>query len=329
MKTVGVNGFGRIGRYFTRLSLESKDVNVAVVNDLADIQTLAHLLKYDSIHRQIKYTFEIQGNKIVFENGKEIHFLKERNPENIPWAEYGVEVVLESTGLFLTTEDASKHFIGGAKKVLLSAPAKGDDIKTIVLGVNDSILEESDRIISNASCTTNSAAPMILVMHNICKIESAFITTVHSYTSDQRLHDSPHKDLRRARAAAESIVPTTTGAAKAITKIFPDLEGRIGGFGVRVPVPDGSFTDLTLVVENPPSVEVIIAEMKKASETYLKGILTCTDDPIVSVDIIGNPSSCIFDTELTSVVNNMIKIVGWYDNEAGYTSRLIELAARM
>lgn len=329
MKIVGVNGFGRIGRYFTRLTLDSKDVNVAVVNDLADIKTLAHLLKYDSVHRALKHEFTIEGNKLIFSNGKEIHFLQERNPENIPWKDYGVEVVVECTGLFLTKEAASKHFVGGAEKVLISAPAGSDEIKTIVLGVNDAILEKTDIILSNASCTTNNAAPMIMVMRDLCKIESAYITTIHSYTSDQRLHDSPHKDLRRARAATESIVPTSTGAAKAITKIFPELEGRIGGCGVRVPVPDGSFTDLTLVVQNPPSVEKINAAMKLASETYLKGILDYTEDPIVSVDVIGNPHSCIFDAELTSVVNNMIKVVGWYDNEAGYSNRLVELVKLM
>ncbi len=325
MKTIGVNGFGRIGRYFTRLSLNSNEVNVAVVNDVSDIKTLAHLLKYDSVHRGLKHEFKIEGNTLVFENGKKIVFIQERNPALIPWAEHNVDTVLESTGLFLTTEEASKHLIGGAKKVVISAPANSEDIKTIVLGVNDAIIESTDVILSNASCTTNNVAPMVMVMRELCEIESAYITTIHSYTSDQRLHDAPHKDLRRARAAAESIVPTSTGAAKAITKIFPELEGKIGGCGVRVPVPDGSITDLTLVVKNPPTIEAINAAMKIASETYLKGILDYTEDPIVSVDVIGNPNSCLFDSELTSVVNNMIKIVGWYDNEAGYSNRLIDL----
>lgn len=329
MKTIGVNGFGRIGRYFTRLALESNDVNVAVVNDVSDIKTLAHLLKYDSVHRRLKYDLVIDGNTLKFSNGKQIVFTQEKSPENIPWGKYGVETVVESTGLFLTLESASKHLQGGAKKVVISAPANSEEIKTVVLGVNDSILDESDVILSNASCTTNNAAPMVMVMRELCEIESAYITTVHSYTSDQRLHDAPHKDLRRARAAAESIVPTSTGAAKAITKIFPELEGKIGGCGVRVPVPDGSFTDLTMVVKNPPSVEQINAAMKNASETYLKGILAYTEDPIVSVDVIGNPNSCLFDADLTSVINNMIKIVGWYDNEAGYSNRLLELVKRI
>jgi glyceraldehyde 3-phosphate dehydrogenase len=328
MKKIGVNGFGRIGRYFTRLSLDSSEIDVAVVNDISDIRTLAHLLKYDSVHRQLKYDFKIEGDKVVFSNGKQIQFIQYRDPKEIPWGEFGVETVIESTGLFLTSEKASGHLNGGAKRVIISAPAQSDDIPTVVLGVNDSILSSSELIISNASCTTNNAAPMVQVMRGLCEIESAFITTVHSYTTDQRLHDAPHKDLRRARAAAESIVPTTTGAAKAITRIFPDLDGKIGGCGVRVPVPNGSFTDVTIVSKNPPTVEQINAAMKNASEGYLKGIMSYCEDPIVSVDIIGNPHSCVFDAELTSVVNRMIKIVGWYDNEAGYSNRLLELVSR-
>lgn len=329
MKIIGVNGFGRIGRYFTRLTLDNAEIDVAVVNDLADIKTLAHLFKYDSIHGRLKHTFEIKDNILHFSNGKKIVFTQERDPAQIAWGKYGVETVVESTGLFLTRETASKHLLGGAKKVIISAPANDEDIKTVVLGVNDHLIESSDVIISNASCTTNNAAPMVMVLREMCEIESAYITTIHSYTSDQRLHDAPHKDLRRARAAAQSIVPTSTGAAKAITKIFPELEGKIGGCGVRVPVPDGSFTDLTLVVKNPPSVEEINSAMKKASQTYLKGILNYTEDPIVSVDIIGQPESCLFDADLTSVVNNMIKVVGWYDNEAGYSNRLMELAIKL
>jgi glyceraldehyde 3-phosphate dehydrogenase len=325
MKVIGVNGFGRIGRYFTRLTLDNPEVDVAVVNDLADIKTLAHLFKYDSIHGRLKHTFEIEDNTLHFSNGKKIVFTKDKDPAQISWGKYGVETVIESTGLFLTREAASKHLVGGAKKVIISAPANDEDIKTVVLGVNDHLIDSSDVIISNASCTTNNAAPMVMVLREMCEIESAYITTIHSYTSDQRLHDAPHKDLRRARAAAQSIVPTSTGAAKAITKIFPELEGKIGGCGVRVPVPDGSFTDLTLVVKNPPTVEAINAAMKKASETYLKGILNYTEDPIVSVDIIGQPESCLFDADLTSVINNMVKVVGWYDNEAGYSNRLVDL----
>lgn len=329
MKVVGVNGFGRIGRYFTRLTLDNPQVDVAVVNDLADVKTLAHLLKYDSVHRGLRHEFVIKENSIEFSNGKKIIFLSERNPENIPWGKYGVEIVLESTGIFRTKELASKHLRGGAKKVVLSAPAKDGDIRTVVVGINDDLLEPTDLIISNASCTTNSAAPMVQVMKDLCTIQSAFITTIHSYTSDQKLHDAPHSDLRRARAAAESIVPTTTGAAKALAKIFPELEGHMGGCGVRVPVPDGSMTDLTFVVKNPPTEDEIKAAMKKASETTLKGIMSYTNDPIVSVDIIGNSHSCIFDAELTSVIGNMVKVVGWYDNEAGYSNRLVDLIQKI
>jgi glyceraldehyde 3-phosphate dehydrogenase len=326
MKKVGVNGFGRIGRYFTRMSLKQSEISVAVVNDLADIKTLAHLLKYDSVHRQIDEAFEVVGDAIVFENGSKIIFTQFRNPEEIPWEKYGVEIVLESTGLFRTEEAASSHFKGGAKKVVISAPGQGDNIKSVVLGVNDDILTPDDKLISNASCTTNSAAPMVKLISKMCKINSAYITTVHSYTSDQRLHDAPHKDLRRARAAAESIVPTTTGAAKALGKIFPELEGHIGGCGIRVPVPDGSLTDLTLTIEGKvPTVDEINAEFKRASENELKGILAYTDEPLVSADIIGNPNSCVFDSQLTSVVGNLVKLVGWYDNEAGYSNRLIDL----
>ncbi len=329
MKNIGVNGFGRIGRYFTRLSLTRSDINVSVVNDLADVNALAHLLKYDSVHGKLNLEFRIEGNKIVFENGKQIVFIKEKNPELIPWREHNIDIVLESTGLFLSHEEASKHIKGGAKKVIISAPSKGDDVKTVVLGVNDFLLTKEDAIVSNASCTTNSAAPMLKVLLGLCEVENAYISTVHSYTSDQRLHDSPHSDLRRARAAAVSIIPTSTGAAKALTKIFPELEGKIGGGAFRVPVPDGSMTDLTLVVKNPPTVQQINEAMKKASENDLKGILRYTEDPIVSIDIVGDSSSCIFDAELTSVTGNLIKVIGWYDNEAGYSNRLLDLAFKL
>jgi len=327
VKIVGVNGFGRIGRYFTRLSLSNPNVNVAVVNDLSDIKTLAHLLKYDSIHGGVGLKFEIQDNTLLFENGKKVIFIQEKDPSLIHWEKYNVSYVIESTGLFLTQEKASKHFDlnPNLKKVILSAPANDDETKTVVLGVNESLLDSSDKIISNASCTTNSAAPMIEVIRKLTHIESAYITTIHSFTTDQRLHDSPHKDLRRARAASMSIVPTSTGAAKALTKIYPELENHFGGCGMRVPVPDGSLTDLTLIVSDPPTVEEINQAFKNASESYMKGILSYTEDPIVSVDIVGNSSSVIFDSELTSVIGNMIKLVGWYDNEAGYSNRLINL----
>lgn len=325
MKYVGINGFGRIGRYFLRMAISNENIEVVAVNDLAPIATLAHLLKYDSVHRRFPMDFTVEGDALVFENGRKVTFTQFKDPKDIPWSKLGAEYVLESTGLFRTRELASKHFEGGAKKIVLSAPPQSSDIKTVVLGVNDGILNGDETLISNASCTTNSAAPMVKVMKELCTINSAFITTVHSYTSDQRLHDAPHKDLRRARAASESIVPTTTGAAKALAKIFPELEGHIGGCGIRVPVPDGSLTDLTLVVENPPTEDEIKAAMKAASEGELKNILAYTKDPLVSVDILGNPNSCLFDAELTSVIGNMVKIVGWYDNEAGYSNRLVDL----
>jgi glyceraldehyde 3-phosphate dehydrogenase len=308
-----------------RLAINDPSIEVGLVNDLADIKTLAHLLKYDSVHRQYNVSFEIKGDFLEFSNGKKVFFTNYENPHEIPWGKYNVQTVIESSGKFLTKQEASGHLSSGARKVILSAPSKSEEIKTIVIGVNDNLINNEDVIISNASCTTNNAAPMVKVMLSLCEIESAYITTVHSFTTDQKLHDAPHNDLRRARAATQSIVPTSTGAAKAITKIFPELDGKIGGCGVRVPVPDGSFTDITMVVKNPPTVNDINRAMRLASEGELKGILTYTEDPIVSVDVIGNPSSCVFDAGLTSVINNMVKVVGWYDNEAGYSNRLIDL----
>jgi glyceraldehyde 3-phosphate dehydrogenase len=327
---VAVNGFGRIGRYFSRLALMNPKIELVAINDLAPIETLVHLLKYDSIHGRMHDEFEIKGNQLIFNQTQKIEFLQYKNPAELPWAALGVDIVIESTGLFLTTETAGAHLKAGAKRVILSAPSVGDDIFNVVIGVNDHLITDEHRIISNASCTTNSAAPLVAVLKEFCDIEEAYITTIHSYTSDQRLHDSPHKDLRRARAAAVSIVPTSTGAAKAITRIFPELEGKMGGCGMRVPVPDGSLTDLTVIVkENPPTVEQINTAFKKASESELKGIVRYTEDPIVSVDIIGDPNSCIFDSELTSVIGNMIKVVGWYDNEAGFSNRLIDLVVKL
>lgn len=325
MKIVGVNGFGRIGRYFTKMALLDPTIEVAVVNDLASVETLAHLFKYDSIHGRLGMKFVIEGSTLIFENGKKILFTKERNPELIPWGANGVEIVVESTGIFRTREKAELHLKGGAKKVIISAPADDSDIKTIVVGVNESILDGTETVVSNASCTTNNIAPLFQVMKEICEIENAFITTVHSYTTDQSLHDAPHEDLRRARAAAQSIVPTSTGAAKAITKIFPEYVGKIGGGAVRVPVPDGSLSDITMVVKESITEAQIHEAMKLAAEGKLKGILEYTEDPIVSVDIIGNPNSCVYDAGLTSIIGKMVKIVGWYDNEAGYSNRLLDL----
>ena len=301
---------------------------MVAVNDLADTATLAHLFKYDSVHGGFEGEVEVKNDLVVL-NGNAVVFSKEKDPEKLPWKNLKIDVVIESTGLFRTKEEASKHLTAGAKKVIISAPAKDADIKTVVLGINDSILDGTERILSNASCTTNSLAPLVKVIDELCGIESGYITTVHSYTGDQKLHDAPHRDLRRARAAAASIVPTTTGAAKAITKIFPHLDGKLGGAGIRVPVPDGSLTDFTCVVKNPKSVEVINAAFKAAAEGELKGILAYTEDPIVSIDIVGNRHSSIFDAQLTSVIGNMVKVVGWYDNEIGYSNRLGDLVDKV
>jgi glyceraldehyde 3-phosphate dehydrogenase len=325
---VAINGFGRIGRVSLRVLLKRDNIEIVAINDLTDSKTLAHLLKYDSVHGIINADVKAE-EKAVIVNGKKIAVYAEKDPANLPWKALDVDVVIESTGFFLTKETAGKHIAAGAKKVIISAPPNTDDIKTVVLGINDDIISNDDVIISNASCTTNCAAPMIQVLDSNWGLEDGYITTVHSYTGDQRLHDAPHKDLRRARAAALSIVPTSTGAAKAITKIFPHLTGKLGGCGMRVPVPDGSLTDITCVLKKPVTPIEINAAFKKASETYLKGILEYTEDPIVSVDIVGNPHSCIYDAEFTSVVGNMIKVIGWYDNEYGYSSRLADLIQKV
>jgi glyceraldehyde 3-phosphate dehydrogenase len=325
---VAINGFGRIGRVTSRLLTERKDIELVAVNDLTDNATLAHLFKYDSVHGV--YTGEVGHDaEHLMLGGKKVKAYSEKDPANLPWAELGIDVVIECTGHFLTRESAGAHLKAGAKKVVLSAPAKDANIKSVVLGVNEHILEATDTMVSNASCTTNCAAPMIMGINELCGIEDGFITTVHSYTGDQRLHDAPHRDLRRARAAAVSMIPTTTGAAKAITRIFPELDGRLGGGGIRVPVPDGSITDITCRVKNLKSAEEINAYFKTLADGRLKGILRYTEDPIVSVDIVGDPHSCIFDAQLTSVVGNMVKVMGWYDNEYGYSSRLVDLVGRL
>jgi glyceraldehyde 3-phosphate dehydrogenase len=328
MNIVGINGFGRIGRCFTRIALADKSINIAVVNDLADINTLSHLLKYDSIHGTLDLSFTIQKNTLHFENGKKIIFTQEKDPSLIPWGNYSVETVVDCTGLFLTRELANKHLKNSVKRVILSAPANDSTIPTVVIGVNDHEINLSDTIFSNASCTTNNAAAMIKVLKELVNIDVAYISTVHSYTSDQRLHDSPHKDLRRARSAANSIIPTSTGAAKAITKIFPDLDGKITGGSVRVPVLDGSMTEMTIITKDEITVEQINSAMKDAALGSLEGILGYTEDPIVSVDVIGSSYSCLFDADLTLVFNNLIKVVGWYDNEAGYSHRLIDFVRK-
>ncbi len=326
MINVAINGFGRIGRRVFRLLQNHKNIQVVAINDLADAKTLSHLLKYDSIHGIFQAEISCDSNHIIVDN-KKIKLQNESNIEFINWKPNNVDFVIEATGKFRTKEELQHHISNGAKRVILSAPPIDDSIKTIVLGVNDHILNGNETIVSNASCTTNNAAPMIDIINNLCGVEQAYITTIHSYTTDQSLHDQPHRDLRRARAAGQSIVPTTTGAAKALTKIFPELANVIGGCGIRVPVVNGSLTDITFNVKNNVSVAEINAAFKLASETKYKDILEYTKDPIVSIDIVGNPHSCIFDSLMTSVVGNgnMVKIIGWYDNETGYSSRIIDL----
>jgi glyceraldehyde 3-phosphate dehydrogenase len=328
---IAINGFGRIGRNLFRLLLNHPSIEVVAINDIADNKTMAHLIKYDSIHGVLPYDVSFDDQSIIVD-GKPYLFFHEREITNLKWS--NIDFVIESTGKYNTFGDINKHILAGAKKVILSAPyevpdlsvsEQAEQIKTVVLGVNENILDGSEKIVSNASCTTNNAAPMIKVINELCGIEQAYITTVHSYTTDQSLHDQPHKDLRRARGASQSIVPTTTGAAKALTKIFPEMEGKIGGSGIRVPVPDGSLTDITCYVKKEVSIAEINAAFKKASQSSLKGILDYTEDPIVSVDIIGNKNSCLFDAQLTSVIGKMVKVVGWYDNEIGYSSRIIDL----
>ncbi len=321
---IGINGFGRIGRTAARVLQRTEGYDLAVVNDLSDARTLGHLLKYDSVHRAFPGEVTWSEDE-VFIDGRSIPILNHKTPDTIPWSAYDVDVVLESTGQFKYTEQVAGHLMGGAPWVVLSVPPVDQNMPTIVLGINDHELDGSERMVSNASCTTNCAAPMVALIDELCQVEEAYITTVHSFTGDQRLHDAPHKDLRRARAATQSIVPTTTGAAKAVTRIFPHLDGSIGGCGIRVPVPDGSLTDITFIVKNPVSAEKINAYFKERSENDLKGILGYTEDPIVSSDILGSSYSCLHDAQMTSVLGNMVKIIGWYDNEMGYSSRLVDL----
>ena len=324
---IGINGFGRIGRSLLRLLLNHPNVRVKRINDLADIGTMAHLLKYDSVHGVLHKNISAKAQAIHIDD-LEIAYSSHSKLEDLDWE--GIDIVVECTGIFKTKQDLEKHLKAGAKKVILSVPPLEEDIKTIVLGVNSEQIKAEDRILSNASCTTNNAAPILAVVQKLCGIEQAYISTVHSYTTDQNLHDQPHKDLRRARAAGQSIIPTTTGAAKALTKIFPELEGAIGGCGIRVPVPNGSLSDITLNITNPKSVEEVNAAFKEASQSYLKGILEYTEDPIVSIDIINNPHSCIYDSQMTSIIDKkMLKIIAWYDNEYGYSSRLIDLVYKI
>ena len=327
MTRVAINGFGRIGRLAFKTLLEKDNIEVVAINDLTDNETLAHLLKYDSIHGRFNGTVEATDEYLIV-NGKKILATAERDPAALPWADNQVDIVLESTGRFTDRPNASKHIEAGAKKVVISAPAKGD-IPTVVLGVNDDTITGSEDIISNASCTTNCLAPVAKVLNDTFGIQKGFITTIHAYTADQNIQDAPHKDLRRARAAAINIVPTTTGAAKAVGLVLPTLQGKLDGNAVRVPTPTGSLTDLVAILDREVTAEEVNAAMKEAADGPMKGILEYTEDPIVSTDIVGHPASSIFDSQMTSVNGNMVKVVSWYDNEAGYSNRVADLIARL
>ena len=327
MKRIAINGFGRIGRLAFRQMISNPKFQVVAINDLTDVNTLSHLLKYDSIHGLFPGEVSVSnGNLIV--NGQEIQITAKRNPTELPWGDSQVDLVVESTGVFADAEKASAHLTAGAGKVIISAPAKGD-LKTVVLGVNDDILTDDDRIVSNASCTTNCLAPMAKVLNDTFGLQTGYITTIHAYTADQRLQDAPHKDLRRARAAALSMIPTSTGAAKAVGLVLPELAGKLDGMAVRVPTPTGSVTDLTATLKMEATSEQVNAAFKSASEGAMKGILQYCEDPIVSVDIVGNTHSCIIDAALTKCTGNLVKVFGWYDNEAGYATRVVDLAERL
>ena len=326
---IGINGFGRIGRQVFRILHEEADFEVVQINDLTDAKTLAHLLKYDSIHGKFPGEIKAKDGAIVVD-GKEIKISAIKDPAELPWKALGVELVVESTGVFRTKEKISKHIEAGASKVLLTVPAKDQIDATIVMGVNDNTLKDSDLIVSNASCTTNCLAPMVKVLNDKFGLQHGLMTTIHAYTNDQRILDFPHSDLRRARAAAVNIIPTTTGAAKAVGKVIPELNGKLDGMAMRVPVMDASVTDFVAILNKETSADEINAEMKAAAEGELKGVLEFSDEPLVSSDIIDNPASCVFDSLCTSVINgNMVKVIGWYDNEWGYSNRCVDLLRLM
>jgi len=325
---VGINGFGRIGRLVFRRGLELGNVEFVGINDLTDAKTLAHLLKYDSVHGRFNGEVSSDGDEIIV-NGNRIKITAERDPAKLNWGQLGADVVIEATGVFRTQEACEKHVTAGAKKVILTVPAKGDIDATVVLGVNDEVITGNEKVLSNASCTTNCLAPIAKVLNDKFGIEKGFMTTVHSYTNDQMVLDLPHSDLRRARAAAVSIIPTTTGAAKAVGKVIPELSGKLDGFALRVPTPDGSITDLVVELKTETTAAEVNAAMKEAAEGAMKGILEYTEDPIVSADIVGNPHSSIFDALSTMANGNMVKIVSWYDNEWGYSCRVVDLLLKI
>lgn len=328
MTKIAINGFGRIGRLTFRNLLQKEGIQVVAINDLTDPKTLLHLLKYDSIHGAFPEEISLNGQQLKV-GDHIIQLLAERDPAQLPWGDLNVDVVLECTGIFRDKEKMGLHQKAGARKVVLSAPASGKDVKTFVLGVNDDELSAGDDLISNASCTTNCLAPMAKVLNDAFGIVKGYMTTTHAYTADQNLQDGPHKDLRRARAAALSIIPTSTGAAKAVGLVLPELAGKLDGFAMRVPTPTGSVTDLTVVLEKETTAEEVNTLMKENAEGALKGILQYTEDPIVSSDIVGNPHSCILDADLTNANGNLVKVVGWYDNEAGYSARLADIAVQV
>jgi len=325
---LAINGFGRIGRLVFRAAYARKDIEIVAINDLTDAKTLAHLLKYDSVHKKFNGTVSYNENGLIVD-GKEIKIFAEKDPVNLPWAELKVDIVLESTGIFTTREKAMKHITAGAKKVIISAPAKDTVDATIVIDVNCKSLKKEDIIVSNASCTTNCLAPVAKIINDNFIIKKGFMTTIHSYTNDQNILDLPHNDLRRARAAALSMVPTSTGAAKAIGLVVPDLKGKLDGFAIRVPTPNVSLVDLTLECEKTPTKEEVNAVIKQSSEGHYKNILEYVDEEIVSTDVIGNPASAVFDSKLTMVKDNLIKVQVWYDNEWGYSCRCVDLALLM
>jgi len=325
---IGINGFGRIGRLVFRRMMQTGGFNILGINDITDAKTLAYLLKYDSVHGKYPGTVTADGDGIVAD-GKKYKVMAEKDPAKLPWKDLGVDIVIEGTGIFTTREKLQMHITAGAKKVLLTAPAKDEIDGTIVMGVNESVLTGKEVFLSNASCTTNCLAPMVKVLHQTFGVDHGYMTTIHSYTNDQRLLDLPHKDLRRARAAALSIIPTTTGAARTVGKVIPELKGKLDGFSLRVPTPDASITDFVAILKKPATKEEVNAAMKQAGATAMKGILEYSEEELVSADIIGNPHSCIFDSKLTMAMGNTVKVFGWYDNEWGFSCRVIDLLKKI